>query len=202
MKKIIKILIILAPLSAYAMDDDLNQAIHGKTFLSPRSQSVNAARELVLWHPYINLYDQNFYGAFSITPEYGHSFRPARLAEYFFGVDELVISGSQVANRNNETQLLADYFGLSPLFQSTVRMEPEIRTALIDLDFYLGWQDFYFRIHAPVVWTKWIFELHETIAPQVLPQGTYPPLYMDIGSVPAPADSFKQAIAGELTWGK
>ena len=72
----------------YADDDDLNQPLRGKTFLAPRSQSVNAARELVLWHGYINQYCQDFYGAFSITPEYGHSFRPERLAEYFLGVDE------------------------------------------------------------------------------------------------------------------
>ena len=54
----------------------------------------------------------------------------------------------------------------------------------------------------PYVWTKWIFELHETIAPQVVPQGQYPPLYMDIPAVTAPASSFTQAIAGGLTWGQ
>ena len=64
-----------------ADDDDFNQPLHGKTFLAPRSQSVNAARELTLWHRYINLYCQDFYGAFSITPEYSHSFRPERIVQ-------------------------------------------------------------------------------------------------------------------------
>src|SRR5580698_7450125 len=132
MLRFIRSLIILTilcviPLHADTDDNDFNQPLHGKTFLAPRSQSVNAARELILWHRYINLYCQDFYGAFSITPEYSHSFRPERIAQYFWADDELVISGSQVPNRDNQTQILADYFGLSPLFQSTVRMKPEIR---------------------------------------------------------------------------
>lgn len=200
MKRIIIALLLITPL-LHADDDDFNQPLHGKTFLAPRSQSVNAARELTLWHRYINQYCKNFYGAFSITPEYGHSFRPARLAEYFFADDELVITGSKVTNRDNTTQILADYFGLSPLFQSTVRMEPEIRTALIDFDLYLGYHDYYFRMHIPFVWTKWIFELHETISPEVLPQSPYPALYMAPAVVTPPASSFTQAIAGNLTWG-
>ena len=189
--------------SLIAIDDDnLNEPFHGKTFLAPRSESVNAARELVGWHRYINQFCQTSYGAFSITPEIKHSFRPARIAEYFFAHDELIITGSQVANRNNETQMLADYFGLSPLFQSNVSIKPEIQTELIDFDVYLGYQDYYFRIHVPYVWTKWHFKLRETIDPLVPLPGTYPPLYMDTGAVVAPAQSFKQAIAGNLTWGQ
>jgi hypothetical protein len=81
-------------------------------------------------------------------------------------------------------------------------MDPKIRTELIDLDLYLGYQDYYFRVHVPYVWTKWTFELNETIAPEVIPQGTYPALYMDVNSISAPAESFTQAIAGGLTWGQ
>ena len=163
---------------------------------------MNAARELVLWHRYINQYCQNFYGAFSITPEYKHSFRPSRLAEYFFGVDELEISGSQVPNRDESRDILADYFGLAPSFQSTVFMKPEIRTGLIDLNLYLGYQDYYLRIHVPYVWTKWTFELNETITPRNNPPVDYPPLYMDTLAVTPPASSFTQAIEGGLTWGQ
>src|SRR5436190_19165459 len=123
MKKI-KILILLALSSQllYSNTDDINQPLHGKTFLAPRSESVNAARELVLWHRYINQYCQDCYGAFSVTPEYKHSFRPNRLAEYFWAVDDLVIAGSQVPNRTPEVDILGDYFGLSPSFESTVHM--------------------------------------------------------------------------------
>lgn len=199
-KKIIALLICSSTL--HGNSDDLNQPLRGKTFLAPRSESVNAARELVLWHRYINQYCQNFYGAFSITPEYKHSFRPSRLAEYFFGVDELEISGSQVPNRDESRDILADYFGLAPSFQSTVFMKPEIRTGLIDLNLYLGYQDYYLRIHVPYVWTKWTFELNETITPRNNPPVDYPPLYMDTLAVTPPASSFTQAIEGGLTWGQ
>jgi len=45
-------------------DDDLNQPLHGKTFLAPRSEAVNAARELAGWHRFINQPCKEMYGAF------------------------------------------------------------------------------------------------------------------------------------------
>lgn len=180
--------------------DDINQPLHGKTFLAPRSESVNAARELVLWHRYINQYCQDWYGAFSITPEYKHSFRPNRLAEYFWAVDEIVVAGSQVLNRTPQVDILADYFGLSPSFESTIAMSPQIRTGLIDFDVYLGYQDYYLRMHVPYVWTKWTYEMNEMIT-QGTPNTPYPAGYMAATNIPAPAASFTQAINGELAWG-
>ena len=200
MKKLL-VFLALTTCTIHADDDDFNQPLHGKTFLAPRSPSVNAAQELAIWHPYINQYCQDFYGAFATTLSLGSSYRPERLAEYFWALDQLTITGSQVANRDNEIQLLADYFGLSPLFQSTVRMRPKIHTGLVDFNLYLGYQNFYFRIHAPYVWTRWNYQLFETIAPGVPLPGSYPAGYMGAGIVPAPATSFEQAIAGNLTWG-
>lgn len=198
-----KILILLA-FSTWLLNantDDINQPLHGKTFLAPRSESVNAARELVLWHRYINQYCQDCYGAFSVTPEYMHSFRPNRLAEYFWAQDSLVIAGSQVPNRTPDFDILADYFGLSPSFESTVRMDPQIRTGLIDFDLYLGYKDYYIRAHVPYVWTKWTYHLNEMTTPGT-PNTPYPAGYMDVGTVTAPASSFTQAIDGGLTWGQ
>ncbi len=199
-----KIIIIAALITAArllrANTDDINQPLRGKTFLLPRSESVNAARELVLWHRYINQYCQNFYGALYVTPEYQHSFRPNRLAEYFWGMDSLVISGSQVPNRTANLDILADYFGLSPSFESTVNMSPKIRTALIDFDVYLGYQDFYIRAHVPYVWTRWTYDLNEVIAPTSAV--AYPATYMAPGAVTPPANSFTRAIQGNLTWGQ
>jgi hypothetical protein len=202
MKKInILLLTLITSSLLQANTDDINQPLHGKTFLAPRSESVNAARELVLWHRYINQYCQDFYGAFSVTPEYKHSFRPNRLAEYFWAVDELVIAGSQVPNRTPEIDILADYFGLSPSFESTVTMDPQIRTGLIDFDVYLGYQDYYLRAHIPYVWTKWTYEFNEVIT-QGTPNTAFPAGYMDVGPVTPPATSFTQAINGGLSWGQ
>lgn len=200
MKKIKLLLLLISSQLLIANTDDINQPLHGKTFLAPRSDSVNAARELVLWHRYINQYCQDFYGAFSVTPEYKHSFRPNRLAEYFWAVDSLVIAGSQVPNRTPREDILGDYFGLSPSFESTVRMDPEIRTGLIDFDVYLGYQNFYLRAHIPYVWTKWTYNLNEMETPGT-PNTPYPAGYMAAGPVTPPATSFTQAINGGLSWG-
>lgn len=201
MKKINILILAIITQLLHANSDDLNQPLRGHTFLAPRSDSVNAARELTLWHRYINQYCQNWYGAFSVTPEYKHSFRPNRLAEYFFGVDQLVVAGSQVPNRTPGIDFLADYFGLSPSFESVINMDPQIRTGLIDFDFYLGYQDYYFRVHVPYVWTRWTYELNEVITP-ANPTTDYPAGYMGIGPVTPPAASFTQAIQGNLTWGQ
>ncbi len=171
----------------------------GRSFLSPRSQSTNAARDLVGWHRFINKDACGFYGALAATPQYGHSYRPNRIAEYFFGSDEICITGSQVENR--DCTILADYFGLSPLFKSCVCISPQIRTGLIDFAGYWGYKSFYIRAHAPVVWTKWDFELCETIDNTGITT-PFPALYMDSGQVTPPIGSFVEALQGGVTFGQ
>ncbi|TET06960.1 hypothetical protein E3J79_00370 [Candidatus Dependentiae bacterium] len=172
-------------------------------YYSIRSQSENAARELVGagWNTQINLCAMNkWYGNFSITPEYTRSFRPYRIAQCLFGCNSccntscgscetscntsdtpctlcynpcsndefyrIKISGSQVANRG-DTYWLADYFGLPTDYQSCVTFEPRIDNFLVDFNFYLGldeWcQGTYFRIHAPLVHTRWNLDMCECI---------------------------------------
>ena len=174
--------------------------LQSKTFLSPRSQSVNAARELVGWYRFINLSGKPWYGAVTATPSYGHSFRPERISQYLFGGDELIIVGSQVSDRQ-PNQLLADYFGLSPDFISTVSVRPEITTFLVDFDVYLGVENFYIRAHAPIVRTKYSLELQETIA-ETGSTTPFPPLYMDVPAVNAPGQSWIQAVGTSLTYGQ
>lgn len=173
----------------------------GRSFLSPRSQSTNAARELVGWREFINRGDAcGFYGALSGLLQYGRSFRSERIGQYFFGSPTLVISGSNNTFRADQA-LLADYFGLSPDFLSEVTFAPQIKTALLDIDWYGGWGAWYLRAHMPLVWTKTSFGMCET----VFDDGAgfpFPPLYMDDGAVVAPASSFKQAISGQLTYGQ
>lgn len=51
-----------------------------------RSQGFNANRELVGWQTQINRFDMcNFYGSFSVTPEYTRSFWPNSIASCLFG---------------------------------------------------------------------------------------------------------------------
>ncbi len=144
------------------------------TFIAPRSQSVNAARELVGWERFINIYNNDkSYGAFVITPKVTRSFRPERIAQCLFGDDIIkckntfTIAGSQVEGRNDQDDWLADYFGLPTDFKSKVRVNPEIMNFLIDFDVFLGLDritpGLYIRAHAPIVYTRWDLKLTETI---------------------------------------
>jgi len=145
-------------------------------YFSIRSQSVNAARELVGWQTHINLFDKDcLYGSFSITPEYTRSFRSGRIAEYIFGDDitatsskgTLAISGSRADNRGSH-DWLADYFGLPTDFKSEVTFKPRIENFLVDFNLYLGLDEWmcglYFRIHAPVVYTRWDLRATEAVS--------------------------------------
>ncbi|MBS1986777.1 hypothetical protein JST99_02505 [Candidatus Dependentiae bacterium] len=143
-------------------------AAHGYTFFSPRSQTVNAARELVGWQQFINIpaHDRCSYSTFSATPEYTQSFKENQLAEYFFGCPTRIFSGSQVSARG-EHDILADYFGLPTDFQSSVTFKPRVQNALLDLDWYQSldnlWSGAYIRVHAPLVYAAWEMNMCESI---------------------------------------
>lgn len=161
--------------------------LHGVTpFFYPRSQSVDAARDLVGWTHLINLYDMDrVYGVIGITPEYTRSFKSCDIAQTLFGVDLvgagqgscntcddinrcgfLKITGSLVPNRGC-SDWLADYFGLPTDYQSIISFEPHITNLLVDLSFYVGldeWVDgLYLRFHAPIVHTRWNLNFCETV---------------------------------------
>jgi hypothetical protein len=215
------------------------------SIIIPRSQSVNAARELVGWQQFINKADMDcLYGAFSLTAEYQQSFRGARLMQCLFDGDvflnnsftstattvsitnsgccgsnnscnsnnncnsvaSLLVQGSCVGSRNPNAWL-ADYFGLPTDFNSVVSFRPKIQNAIFDFNLYLGLGDLgcgglFFRIHAPIVWTKWTLCASEA----VIASGVQPYLsgYMNTYSgIPASslATSFLSAINGTYTFG-
>lgn len=132
-----------------------------KSFLSPRPQTTNAARELVGWQSYINLpvYEPlcGNYGSLTITPEYTQTFRAQEITELFFSTDQLTFSGSRVTDRG-EDDILADYFGLPTDFESCVIFFPQARSGILDLNYYVGldsWHHgFYFRSHTSLVYMR------------------------------------------------
>jgi len=150
--------------------------IQAVPYYTARSQSVNAAREMVGWQEDINRCNEDhIYGSFSITPEYTQTFRSNRIASCIFGSDlscsddcgsALRIQGSLVSGRDPKAWL-ADYFGLPEDFDSTVTFKPRIRNFLVDLNFYMGLDELasglYFRVHAPVVYTRWKLNPCETV---------------------------------------
>jgi len=181
--------------------------------MSIRSQSWNTARDLVGWQQFINQFEmEDMYGAFYITPEYTRSFRPCRIAGYLFGSDynggKLTITGSQVEDRGQCNDWLADYFGLPTDFKSTVWFTPRVSNFMVDLGFYLGLDNItdglYFRVHAPITYTKWELGVCE----KVEAQGTngFDAGYMSangdgISNDDLPRKFINSAINGCFTWG-
>ena len=185
----------------------------GAAFLLPRSQGFNAARELVGWQPFINKYDMDsYYGAFYAAVEYTRTFKEEDLAGYFFGRDlvgcnSLMIQGSEVENRCCNAWL-ADYFGLPRDFNSKVSFCPRIQNAIVDLNWYQGLDEWteglFFRMHAPIVWTKWELRMCECVVNAGTDElGFFPEGYMSADKIEksALACSFTQAIGGCHTWG-
>lgn len=201
MKKIIAVLLLISNLS-HALD---NQILQGVSFFSPRSQSTDAARHIVGSHPLTHIYDaQSWYCTLGITPEFTKSVRANRIAEALFGTNTLQISGSQIETRGSN-DILADYFGLSPKFQSTVCVDPSIMNAIFELSFYFGFDEWvpglYFQAFAPAVWTQWKVGLDEV----VLNSGSdapYPDGYMDGDAIAAPLQCFSSAFTGNTTYGQ
>jgi len=151
----------------------------------PRSQSMNAARQLVGWDDQfwgINRLPQDkTYTSFNLTFAYTRTFKDNYISYAFFGEDVICvcnptdlkigvqgfgISGSAVPNRLS-TDWLADNFGLPRDFQSFISLIPRIDNFLLDFSFYLGLDGLanglYFRIHGPYVYTKWNLNAVETI---------------------------------------
>ncbi len=141
------------------------------TTIIPHSPSIDAARELSGWENLINLYPDNVYGSIAINPEYTMSLRPDRIAQCFFGDAMLdynntfTVSGSR-ADRF-DADWLADYFGLPTDFSSYISVWPRVSNLILDLDFFVGSAQYlpgaYFRVHAPLVYSKWELKLCETI---------------------------------------
>lgn len=131
-------------------------------FIYFRSQSVDAARDLVGTTHLMNLYDnEDLYCIFAMTPEYTQSFNPNQINKCLFGKDcsttSIKVSGSRVANRG-ANDWLADYFYLPTDFQSTLEFKPTVINALVDFSFYVGMDNvlpgLYFSIHAPFAWQQ------------------------------------------------
>ncbi len=181
------------------------QNLQGISFFSPRSQTVDAPRYNTGSYPYEhrpNRHENTF--IIRATPQFSMSFKNNRIAEALWGTDTLYISGSEIPTREPYA-LLADYFGLSPAFQSIACLNPHISNFIFTLSTYIGFdrylQGLYFALYAPMVWTKWDFKIDETVLSTGY-QAPFPALYMDEEEVTPPYSSFTQALAGNKTYGQ
>ncbi len=196
-----RILVVLYILLHTAPAHGIFVALQGQTFFSPRSQGTDAARDMIGWHEAINpVGKEGWYHSIALTPVYERSFQNNQIAEYFFGTTVLQIAGSEVTDRAG-TDILADYFGLSPQFQSTVCIAPRMQNVIADIGAYTGYGPFFASIHAPIVWTKTSIELNENVfdAGCATP---FPANYMDVVPVTAPFVSFARAAFGGTPYGQ
>jgi len=196
--KIISLILLLSS-QTYATQD-----LYGKTFFSPRSQTARSARRLVGQTPHMHKRKgEKCYATVAATAEYLRSYRERRLAEYFFGTDKLLFSGSQSTDRGS-TDILADYFGLSPEYRGTLKLNPHARTFVMDFNTYVGldcWHPgLYFRLSLPVVSTRhWICLEEDTL--NAGNNAEYPAKYMTTDALAAPAKGPARYFEGDFTWG-
>ncbi|KKP29259.1 MAG: hypothetical protein UR12_C0011G0006 [candidate division TM6 bacterium GW2011_GWF2_30_66] len=188
----------------------------GSPLLLPRSQGRNSARELSQWEQFINLQNKKDYsGAFYSALEYAQSSRPCQISQFLFGSDiktdccsnTLLVQGSQVENRNSKAWL-ADYFGLSPLFESSVSFCPKIQNVILDLNWVLNldkWaKGLYVKLDMPLTWSQWDLGMCEVVKDN----GSFPATGFDAGYMAAAdvnrnvlPDTFTQAMSGTTTFG-
>lgn len=152
---------------------NINSECRVTTLFMPRSQGVNAARELAGLTNHIAIFDmEKFYGTLAVTPEFTRSFRENDVAQCLFGGDldcecsSINVFGNDVANRGARSWL-ADYFALPTDFESSLQFKPRISNYLADFYLYLGLDEWmcgmFFFIHAPIVNTSWDLNVCESI---------------------------------------
>jgi hypothetical protein len=120
--------------------------------------------------------DKCWPGYIGSTFAFSRSFRNPETTHCLFGnallnngcCQALRVTGSGVAGRNCNSDLLADYFGLPTDFVSTLNFNPRIINTIGDYQMYLRldrWASgLWFYVHAPVVHTKWNLNMCEDIA--------------------------------------
>lgn len=178
------------------------------SFILPRSQTVNAVRDLVGWQEEIHIpHGCTNYWSLSLTAEYDRLFNTGRVTDYLFGGSMLSIVGSAYpgCQPGCGTALLADYFGLPRDFKSTVLFRPAMAQFMFDFNFYYGMDalcpGLYARLHMPLVYANWDLNLCEAVS--VCGTATFPAGYMaatDVARNELPC-SFKQAMRGSTTFG-
>ena len=82
-KNIINVLLFLTLLPSsflYSSEEPETNAVdqlRSLSIFSPRSQDINAARDIVGWHPFIHRWDaEKNYSVLAFTPQYNQSLRP------------------------------------------------------------------------------------------------------------------------------
>lgn len=176
----------------------------GRSFFGQRSQSTDAVRRLAGVHDHQHHPDSG--STFTVTPIFSRSTHRRHLGQALFDVAAFNVTGSYVETRSNENDAFADYFGLSPEFQSFVSFGPKIHSYLLEADLFWnlskwcpGW---YIEFTLPVGTTRWDVDLEEDIYFESK-NSPFPAGYQSVSTTPLPVayTSFTQAIQGHRSFG-
>jgi hypothetical protein len=138
----------------------------------PRPQYLNSAALGTFMNPFLhgcdsNLCDTCFTGA--IGYRYDRTRKPERLAVGLFGAQTLDFQGSLANARPLTGSIIADYFGLDPLYKGSVKFNPRIQQHNFDFGmcWELGsWADCldcaWFGVAATLVHSKWALNAEVT----------------------------------------
>ena len=160
-KKLLSITALFSIVAVHANNVTPTLAYRSQGFHGDRQRNVGMVDK-------INLYDmESWYGTLDMGVGYMRSFKPSTIAHCLFGADlqcnddcnnTIKVQGSEVASRDAKAWL-ADYMYLNCEYDGSFRISPLIQNVVVDLDFYLGldeWKDgMYFRVYGPINWTKW-----------------------------------------------
>lgn len=170
----------------------------------PRSTNSNTAYNFLPFAHKTESCDWN--GGFELGAEYQRSFNDKDIAKCLFGTNTLLFEGSQLPNRNANA-LIADYFGLSPLFQGSIKFSPRIENINLHFQSYLGFDSCVEGLYGQVnfTFTHQKRELiddndcnkcSDTVISSTTNNLPFPPGYMAIGTV-APFTTIKEALIGK-----
>ena len=145
---------------------------------SRRSDSRHKYIQMINSTDKTHLHDVDaMYGKVQATVGYRASFRSKEIAECFFGghltQDDccgdraIKIQGSNIVKRDPKAWL-ADYFYLPRNYNGSFSVDPKIKTFFADFDLYVGLDEWmcgmYFRLHGPVVHSKWDLNFCDNVA--------------------------------------
>jgi hypothetical protein len=177
---------------------DQNGDICGtKTHFSLRPQHSNEARKMTAVEDKIHRFGaEEFNGVVSLGLQYQQTWKPEKLAKYFFGKQTLTYGPTCDGT--------FDIFGenLGTTATGTINWNPRIRNFIADFDFWFGLDELvcglWTRIGVPVNWTQW------NLNPCITTEGTgtpapFAPGQVDFASAGTVASfgSVAQGLAGE-----
>lgn len=189
------------------------------TLFIPRSPGDNLVRQA--HHNGYRFGEDCFYGEFSAEFRYQRNFKEERIGKSLFGKNCLTFAGSSVSGRDNDNDIIADNFGLSPQVNTQLGFNPRIENFVVDFQLYVGLDEFfeglYAQFNAPLVHSKWSLRAGSCTTDSScnsdcsdnnsLPTPSSTTAFnrgcVDIiseGEIPA-AETFSSALGGDFTFG-